>query len=218
MTIKRRTGKRSIPTWDSIMKITGGSKGEGKTQSSIPFAKDIISNVPTLPQSNLPTIPRTTSYQHTNTGDNTGSWTAPNTNQPYTSQPYYPYVPTRTGSIPYGWEQGYGQPFTPTTTQKEKPKHDPKELAGKMVAYASVRVQGIEHTGVLFVRRCGAWKLIDCRTMNKVASGSEKEPLPDVYIHYIIYAEETDTKPKPKSRFDDIGMNTPEDGKDGTET
>lgn len=212
----KRTGKRRITGWDKILKIQVGAAGIGKSHPpNPPFAKDIIS------QSANP-LSKTTSYQNINSGDNTGSWTSPNTDQPYTSQPYQnPYLPT-TNEFPYQWQMRpwYQKETTPSISPpKEKPKHDPKEMVGKLVAYATVRVQGIEHTGVLFVRRCGAWKLIDCRTMNKVASGTEKEPLPDVTIHYIIYAEETDTRPKKKSRFDDIGMHIDEEiDKDGTET
>jgi hypothetical protein len=212
MTIKRRMGAKRVTDWDKVF----GMKGEGKTASTIPFAKDIIS------QFANPVSKKTSFQQTSNTGDNAGSWTVPNTSQPFTSQPYQnPYIPSIT-TYPYGRQQGwYGSPIQIQQQKplQEKPKHDPKELAGKMVAYATVRVQGIEHTGVLFVRRCGAWKLIDCRTMNKAASGSEKSPLPDVTIHYIIYAEETDTKPKKKSRFDDIGMRIEEEiDKDGTTT
>jgi hypothetical protein len=201
MTIKKRTGKKSIPTWDTIVKeIHQGQRG-GKSQASIPLAMDIISIFANP-------ISKTTSYQNTSTGNNTGSWTVPDTNGslPYTAPYQNPYVPT-TNEFPHQWQT---YPFS--SPQKEKPKHDPKELMGKMVAYATVRMQGIEHTGVLFVRRCGAWKLIDCISMNKVASGSEKAPLPDVTIHYIIYTEENDKSPRPKSRFDDIDMRIDEDG------
>jgi hypothetical protein len=210
MTIKKRTGKRSIPTWDQMLNV--GMKGKGKSQSSIPFATDLLSV-----SSDLPKTPKST-LSYTDTGGNSGSWTSPyhDGSVPYTAQPYQnPYLPTTTG-FPHGW---YGGSISPLVTPlKEKPKHDPKEMMGKMVAFATVRVQGIEHTGVLFVRRCGAWKLIDCRTMNRVAGGSEHSPLPDVTIHYIIYAEETDPKPKTKSRFDDIDMRIDEEDKDGNET
>lgn len=210
MTIKKRMGKRRVTDWDKVF----GMKGDGKSQSSIPFATDIISKF---------AIPvKTTSNQNTSTGNSSSSWTAPNTNGsiPHLSQQYQnPYMPSSNDWYePTGINYPYGVSSTPissTPPQTQKPKHDPKELAGKTVAFATVRVQGIEHTGVLFVRRCGAWKLIDCRTMNKVASGTENSPLPDVSIHYIIYSDETDKKPKPKSRFDDIGMRDVESDTDG---
>ncbi len=95
---------------------------------------------------------------------------------------------------------------TITIEKKDDYKINPftkEELKGKLVAYVTIKSKGLEYTGVLFVRKCGAWKLVECSTMNKVLSGKQDEPLPDVKIHYIIYSHIEESSKK-KSRFEDI--------------
>jgi len=119
---------------------------------------------------------------------------------PFSSPPYSP--------SPYTWGSPVSTIFDkqPGKSTKQTPKnHSAEELKGKLVAYATIKYAGLEQTGILFVRKCGAWKLIECSSMTKVASGSQDTPLPDLTIHYIIYSQLEETQKK-KGRFDDIGI------------
>jgi hypothetical protein len=119
-----------------------------------------------------------------------GDWQQPN--NPLISQDSY------TQRTYQGWYYPNGitttdrtSPVIPPQTQEEprKPKYTSEQLKGKFVAYATIRLNDVEHTGILFVRKCGAWKLIDCKTMNRVAGGSEGAELPEHIIHYYIFKE-----------------------------
>jgi hypothetical protein len=145
------------------------------------------------------------------TSDNTGEWVPTTPRNPWSNDPQG-QVPW--SDPPYGQQSGwqYNQWGTKLPEEKEKkevvkekPKHSPEELKGKLVAFATIRVDGIEHRGILFVRKCGAWKLIEFTTMNKVASGGKDSPMPDVTVHYIIYSEQDENNQK-KSRFEEIDM------------
>jgi hypothetical protein len=124
-------------------------------------------------------------------------------------QQYGQWVWTDTGtsgSHPYGIPYAPSPFQQPTQKTETAQKHTTEELKGKLVAFATITIDGKEHRGVLFVRKCGAWKLIECETMKKIASGSEKDPIPEVAIHYVIYSQFND-KNKKKGRFEDIDMN-----------
>jgi hypothetical protein len=155
------------------------------------------------------------------------SWGQPsrtdgNSGAPYTSQPYGTNtIPTEQQQYIYGSgttipQQQQVWPYTPSQIQQEwnKIKTDQKytteDLKGKLIAFATITINGVEHKGVLFVRKCGAWKLIECETMKKIASGSKDEKLPEVVVHYVIYSQfDDDNKKTKKSRFDNIDMKDP---------
>jgi len=170
---------------------------------------------PTSQTDSNPASPQPSNQYYTNTSQetnqsNTQSQTSTLLPQRNTSWPpqQYPQSPWGYGSldIPDTWKDGYTTGYIkPKTTPNKLNKYSVEELKGKLVAYATIKYAGLEQTGILFVRKCGAWKLIECSSMTKVASGSQDTPLPDLTIHYIIYTQLEET-PKKKGRFDDIEM------------
>jgi hypothetical protein len=144
-----------------------------------------------------------------------------NSGAPYTSQPYTNSIPAEQQHYIYGTgttipQQQQVWPYIPSQIQRgwdkvqQEQKHTTEELKGKLIAFATITINGVEHKGVLFVRKCGAWKLVECETMKKIASGSKDKKLPEVIVHYIIYSQFDDDNKKPKkSRFDNIDMKDP---------
>jgi hypothetical protein len=206
MATMRRKGHRKLPKFNPIMAgalgcagVTGefdaipvqttefiiGQKGSGKTMKHAFGGGGSISNK--------------------------GSWENGNTYLPFQQQPPYNDPPFYTD--PH-WEIGWKLGETKPESVTEQPKYSPEEKKGRLIAYATVRIDGVEHTGILFVRRCGAWKLVDCETLFRVASGSAGSKLPDHTIKYYIYQdtsekqkelESKNQKPKRKpGRFDDL--------------
>jgi hypothetical protein len=195
----------------------------GYTAAMLPEGEEI-------PQSDAPIILVSAPFITTGgaTGGSGGSSPTPISVASYYHQrPNQGYwVPSDNQQAPFGWlpeqsPQHYGWQYTPyrsNTTdrtseeqpnkkKKQEPKYTQEEMKGKFVAYATIIVDGIEHTGVLFVRKCGAWKLFDCISMVRVAGGSQGSVLPEHKIHYYIYSEEFSAKQrgeKQKNRFDTI--------------
>lgn len=170
------------------------------------------------PINNIQPVSSTAPSQGYSTDGTGGQWTNPNQQQPYgTSQPPYQY-PYGSGSAGgYPQQIWTNEPFQspsititwPNTASPLEPqKHTVEELKGKLIAYATITVDGKDHKGVLFVRKCGAWKLIECETMKKIASGGKDSPMPEVIVHYVIYSHFEDDKKKKKGRFEDIEMKT----------
>jgi hypothetical protein len=102
-----------------------------------------------------------------------------------------------------------------THPPQKEPKYTTDEMKCRFIAYATIHMGGVEHTGILSVRKCGAWKLVGCSTLCRIAGDSAGAVLPDHKIHYYIYrdapgepvrkptATETKQKQKP-GRFDDL--------------
>jgi hypothetical protein len=68
----------------------------------------------------------------------------------------------------------------------------------KYVAYATMTFPDYsKKTGVLFMRKCGTWKIIDVKTFDVSATGSTVLPNElNIQIHNMIY-EEKPEKPEP---------------------
>ena len=120
------------------------------------------------------------------------------------------------GLLPRGFPFGTKERVTPTSTKNTaytypgtsqepipelylKP-FDAEGMMGKYIAYAEIRIGDVTKEGLLFVRKCGAWKLIDPYSFLKGASGSEGSISSVVVtIHYMIY-EEKEEVPHEKPR------------------
>jgi hypothetical protein len=83
-------------------------------------------------------------------------------------------------------------------------------MQGKYIAYAEITIGDVTKEGLLFVRKCGAWKLIDPFTFLKGAGGSEGSiDTVDVKIHYMIYEEKKEIpheKPRNKVKINTTAM------------
>lgn len=112
----------------------------------------------------------------TNTPDSSGGWRGNGSS----SAPYI--QPVTTESIK---EQ-----------QPQRPEYTADETDTKFIALVTMTFVGDQVTGILFVRRCGAWKLIECKTGLRIASASAGAVLPDHTVHYYIYQEEDEQKSK----------------------
>jgi len=72
-----------------------------------------------------------------------------------------------------GWQVG-GSGQSGPKQEPEPPKKqefNPDDHKGKFCAVADIIFMGISHTGVLFVKKCGHWKLLDFNG-NKLAGGT----------------------------------------------
>ena len=83
---------------------------------------------------------------------------------------------------------------------------DAEGMMGKYIAYAEIRIGDVTKEGLLFVRKCGAWKLIDPFTFLKGAGGSEGSiSSVAVTIHYMIYEEKKEIPhEKPRNNVNPI--------------
>jgi hypothetical protein len=138
--------------------------------------------------------------------DDSGNGTPPR-------QPIYNEIPPNS-LFQRQWQQGWGY-FSPTTTSsttsgipnQETPQESKKQeftaedWKGKFCAVATITHNGVIYRGVLFVRKCGHWKLLDFNG-NRLTGGTsgsfdgllEKGQL-KVEVHSVIY----DAEPKPES-------------------
>ena len=110
----------------------------------------------------VPEQPGISQPLQTSNSDNTGyfpNWQQqPQTNNPWITQQQqvFPY----TGGI-----------YNPPTPQVEKkPEYKPEDFHGRFCAYVLATVGDKQYTGVLFVKRCGSWKLLEYNG-HKVAGG-----------------------------------------------
>lgn len=111
--------------------------------------------------------PAVTALQQNNPFDNPTSQNIPNglvwasgggggSNTPGTG--YYPFAPA---------ENVYQNPSVIT----KKQEFNPDDHRGKFCAVCTITYMGIDHTGVLFVKKCGHWKLCEFNG-NKLAGGN----------------------------------------------
>ena len=67
---------------------------------------------------------------------------------------------------PYEWGTGTAYPTqTPTIAYPSvapvKQQFNPEDHQGKYCAHVTLTYHGVEHTGILFVKKCGHWKLLE---------------------------------------------------------
>jgi len=85
---------------------------------------------------------------------------------PYIPQDVYaPYIyGTTTGT-------GTGGQSSSTPQQPVKQQFNPDDHKGKFCAHVTLTYHDVEHTGILFVKQCGHWKLMEYNG-NKLAGGT----------------------------------------------
>lgn len=94
---------------------------------------------------------------------------------PLSGESYYypqqqPPDPSSSGWIPYGTGSNIPQTFPWTMTSVKPKEHNPEEIKGVFCAYVIAKVGDAQHTGVLFVKKCGFWKILE-HNGHKVAGG-----------------------------------------------
>ena len=167
-----------------------------RTGTTIPFSETLIQGSITLTPNNIGSASQqsgTINYPYQ------PSTTSPNTT-PYTTSPQqvYQQQPLQQISSP-GYL--YQQPMIPNTAPYQNPQYientdpweswtrgesqtaaspttrflNPDGFRGRLVAYAVYNEPGFDNPkeGILFVRMCGKWKLLDPATFCTIASGSE---------------------------------------------
>jgi hypothetical protein len=91
-----------------------------------------------------------------------------------------------------------------TEILKEKSKYTTDQLKCKLIAHAILYPSTRKLEGMLFIRKCGAWKFIDPESNSIVASGGIGSVLPSYKVLYVIYSNEKELFQKPTHRFDDL--------------
>lgn len=101
--------------------------------------------------------------------------------------------------------QSASQTILPETEKlKDKSKYTTDQLKCKLIAHVILYPNSKNLKGMLFIRKCGAWKFIDPESNGIVESGSIGSPMPDCKILYVIYSNENEPTQKPTSRFNDL--------------
>jgi hypothetical protein len=146
-------------------------------------------------------------------------------NPPYSQPQYIPITATpNTDALPqqqyYPWGLGVGQPSVTIQPTFPKTKYDPEGFRGRFIAfvtYAPPEQAGETKSGLLFVRKCGSWKLIEPVSFLKVASGSEgsyDNHSQYFTVHYFVVNNEVKHKKserKEMNRFAEIDIVMPQE-------
>jgi hypothetical protein len=119
-----------------------------------------------------------------NSGDKPAHWTL-NQQDTAKNSNFFPREYTDNNSSAQwigGWPQQLipyaPSPFTPATQSppqkavETKPNYKPEELHGRFCAYVIATIGDKEYTGILFVKKCGYWKILEYNGHKLVGGGA----------------------------------------------